>query len=93
MRRRGCLAGLRGLVIDISDRRLLEEERLKSAKLESIGVLAGGIAHDFNNLLQGIFGCISVAKQSLDRRAAGVRDARAGGERAPPVGRASRPSC
>ena len=51
---------------DVSGQRLLEEERLKAQKLESIGTLAGGIAHDFNNLLQGVFGYISLAKMSLD---------------------------
>ena len=53
---------------DITEKHLLEEERLKTQKLESIGTLAGGIAHDFNNLLQGIFGYISMAKMSLDQR-------------------------
>jgi PAS domain S-box-containing protein len=53
---------------NITEKHLLEEERLKTQKLESIGTLAGGIAHDFNNLLQGIFGYISMAKMSLDRR-------------------------
>lgn len=53
---------------DITERRLLEEERLKIQKLESIGTLAGGIAHDFNNLLQGIFGYISMAKGFLDQK-------------------------
>jgi len=53
---------------DITERHLLEEERLKTQKLESIGTLAGGIAHDFNNLLQGIFGYISMAKLTLDER-------------------------
>ncbi len=59
---------LMGFFTDISEQRLLEEERLKAQKLESIGTLAGGIAHDFNNLLQGIFGYISMAKLTIDRR-------------------------
>ncbi|MGD1075590.1 MAG: PAS domain S-box protein, partial [Thermodesulfovibrionales bacterium] len=56
-----------GAALDITEKHLLEEERLKSQKLESVGTLAGGIAHDFNNLLQGVFGYISLAKISLDR--------------------------
>ncbi|OGO20933.1 MAG: hypothetical protein A2Z15_00700 [Chloroflexi bacterium RBG_16_50_11] len=40
----------------------LEQERLRVAKLESIGTLAGGIAHDFNNLLTGIMGNIGLVK-------------------------------
>ncbi len=50
------------LVKDISDSKRLEEERQKSAKLESLGILAGGIAHDFNNLLTGIMGNASLAR-------------------------------
>lgn len=52
-------------VNNITEKHLLEEERLKTQKLEAIGTLAGGIAHDFNNLLQGIFGHISMAKITL----------------------------
>ncbi len=48
---------------DISDRKRLEEVRLKSKKLESIGLLAGGIAHDFNNLLTVILGRLNLIKQ------------------------------
>ncbi|MBF0557639.1 MAG: PAS domain S-box protein [Nitrospirae bacterium] len=55
-------------VNNITEKYLLEEERLKTQKLESIGTLAGGIAHDFNNLLQGIFGYISMAKTTLDQK-------------------------
>lgn len=34
----------------------------RSAKLDSLGVLAGGIAHDFNNLLTGIFSNVELAR-------------------------------
>jgi PAS domain S-box-containing protein len=50
------------IMVDITDRKKAEEERLKSHMLESIGILAGGIAHDFNNLLNIINGDIHVAK-------------------------------
>jgi len=52
-------------ISDITEKRLLEAERLKVQKLEAIGTLAGGIAHDFNNLLQGVFGYLSMAKLSV----------------------------
>ena len=61
----GKPAGLRGLVIDLSEHKQAEEEILKLRKLESVGVLAGGIAHDFNNLLAGLFGNIEMAKRFL----------------------------
>ncbi len=47
---------------DISERKKLEEEILKTKRLESIGILAGGIAHDFNNLLSVILGNISLVQ-------------------------------
>ncbi len=57
-----------GFFVDISEKVLLEEERLKTQKLESLGTLAGGIAHDFNNLLQGVFGYISMARLTFDQK-------------------------
>ncbi|HUU28813.1 MAG TPA: response regulator [archaeon] len=50
---------------DITERKQLEEERTKTAKLESIGILAGGIAHDFNNILTAVQGNISLAKMFM----------------------------
>lgn len=64
----GDLIALEGFITDVTDRHLLEEERLKTQKLEAIGTLAGGIAHDFNNLLQGIFGYISLAKMTIPEK-------------------------
>lgn len=58
---------------DITDRRRMEEEHrkleqqlIRSQKMESIGTLAGGIAHDFNNLLMGIQGHASMMRLDLD---------------------------
>ncbi|HEX2860592.1 MAG TPA: histidine kinase dimerization/phospho-acceptor domain-containing protein, partial [Lacunisphaera sp.] len=44
----------------------LQGEIDRSARLESLGVLAGGIAHDFNNLLTAILGNLGLA--AMDKR-------------------------
>ncbi|MHB1011429.1 MAG: hybrid sensor histidine kinase/response regulator [Desulfobacteria bacterium] len=46
---------------DKTGKREVEEELIKTEKLESVGILAGGIAHDFNNILTAIMGNISLA--------------------------------
>ncbi|MRR07038.1 MAG: PAS domain S-box protein [Deltaproteobacteria bacterium] len=51
---------------DVTSQRKLEEELLKSQKLESLGVLAGGIAHDFNNILTAVMGNISLARMRAE---------------------------
>lgn len=71
------LFGFRGVVIDISERKRIEEELQKIEKLESIGVLAGGIAHDLNNFLTGIVGNISLAMMYDDSREKDMRLAEA----------------
>jgi PAS domain S-box-containing protein len=53
------------IIRDMSDRKRLEAEILRSEKLRSIGVLAGGIAHDFNNILTAILGNISLLQATL----------------------------
>jgi two-component system cell cycle sensor histidine kinase/response regulator CckA len=64
----GAVTSVIETITNITEKYLLEEERLKTQKLESIGTLAGGIAHDFNNLLQGVFGYISMAKLTHDQK-------------------------
>ena len=50
------------LTRDLADQRKLEDEHVRTQKLESVGVLAGGLAHDFNNLLTIILGNLDLAR-------------------------------
>ena len=59
--------GLRGVVIDITDRRRMEEEIRRAHNLESLGLLAGGIAHDFNNVLTGVTGNLTLLQYYLNK--------------------------
>jgi PAS domain S-box-containing protein len=61
----GNLVSVLSLVLDITERKRMEEELLRAQKLESVGILAGGIAHDFNNILTTILGNVSLAKNHV----------------------------
>jgi PAS domain S-box-containing protein len=70
---RGEPVGFQGIVRDITERKEVENERvrqeirlLQAQKMEAIGTLSSGIAHDFNNMLSGILGYGELLKRELE---------------------------
>jgi two-component system cell cycle sensor histidine kinase/response regulator CckA len=50
---------------DITEKKKLEMQLLRSQRMESIGMLAGGIAHDLNNILTPMMLSVKMLKQKL----------------------------
>jgi signal transduction histidine kinase/CheY-like chemotaxis protein len=58
-------ARIESTIIDISERKALEQQLWQAQKMDALGSLAGGVAHDFNNLLTAIMGSAEVMRLDL----------------------------
>nr|WP_258589609.1 response regulator [Mesorhizobium sp. AR02] len=65
-----------GTLLDVTERRGLEDQLLQSQRLDAIGKLTGGLAHDFNNLLAAILSGLGLLERRgiLDDQARQVVD-------------------
>jgi len=54
-----------GIAEDITDRKKMDDQALRSQRMESIGTLAGGIAHDLNNILAPILMSAGLLRENI----------------------------
>ncbi|MFH1066911.1 MAG: PAS domain S-box protein [bacterium] len=58
---KGIVTRHQSIIVDITERKLAEEERIKMSKLQSIELLAAGVAHDLNNILTSLSANVQLA--------------------------------
>jgi len=61
----GTYLGYLAVLVDVTERRELEDQLRQAIKMETVGSLTGGIAHDFNNLLLPILFSSEILHEAL----------------------------
>jgi PAS domain S-box-containing protein len=56
----GRIKGIRGVALDISEHKRIEQNLMIKEKLNILGEIAGGVVHNFNNILSVILGYIDL---------------------------------
>ncbi len=64
---------LRGSLIDITERKVLERDLLRSQRTDAVKHFAGGVAHDLNNMLTAILGNADILLQTKQNESTQVR--------------------
>ncbi len=72
--RDGKTIGLRGIVIDVTERKRMEELLLQARRMETIGETAAMVGHDLRNPLQVIVNRLFLAEQATERLASPYSD-------------------
>ncbi len=57
---------LRGMMLDVTDQRRLENDLAQAQKLESVGRLAAGVAHEINTPVQFVSDSVHFVREALD---------------------------
>jgi PAS domain S-box-containing protein len=63
----GNMTASLGVSIDITEKKTLEAEAIRSSHLASLGKLAGGVAHEINNPINGIMNYAQLISDRLDK--------------------------